>query len=236
MVSDLDRLEKLWQLATDQVKKRITSLAVWQAMEAAVVLDFEEGQPPALVIGFSGENYSRSGHLRVPEHRNLIEQILKQITGREITFRMVECGSREEWKTYKVLEEQKRAAAIAMHTGQPTRSGVPPVGATAAPSAPVDLSVEAVQSMEDILDQAYKIFSSLPHRTLAQSRARFVREAAQLLAAGEDRLAASKKMDEDMLARAVDRAIDRIAIWGECESTLVALEYLRAKERLSGGQ
>ena len=40
-------------------------------------------------------------------------------------------------------------------------------------------------------------------------------------------------MNPDAMARAIDRAIDRIAVWGECQSTTVALEYLRAKDRMT---
>ena len=38
-------------------------------------------------------------------------------------------------------------------------------------------------------------------------------------------------MDADTVMRTIDRAIDRIAVWGECDATTVALEYLRHQER-----
>lgn len=230
---DLEKLQKLWQIATEQIKKRMTNIAVWRAMESAVVLDYEEG---TLVLGLPGESYSQSGHLLVPEHRNLIDDSLSQITQRELTFRIVECGSVADWETYKVEEERKRAAQMALIAGKRARAkaqaatDVPPApgGPTSAPThAPGD----AVQSVNDILDRAYKIFAALPHRTLSQSRARFVRDAAQMLAGAEGQLAASG-MNPDAVMRTVDRAIDRIAVWGECDATTVALEYLRCKERV----
>jgi hypothetical protein len=227
---DLGKLQELWRLATDQMKKRVTSLGVWQAMETAVVLDYENG---TLVLGLGGENYSRAGHLEVPEHRNMIEQSLSQITQRPLSFRVVECGSVEDWEVYKVHEERKRAAQLAMLTGQrPAREKAAPAPAAAAPEAPkshAPLDQEAVKSVDDILDRAYKLFAALPHRTLSQSRARFVRDAAQMLAAAESQLVATG-MAPEAVARTIDRAIDRIAVWGECQSVTVALEYLRYKE------
>lgn len=233
----IEKLQELWRLATDQMKKRITSLAVWQAMETAVVLDYEDG---TLVLGFGGENYSRSGHLEVPEHRNMIEQVLSQLTGRPLSFRIVECGSLEDWQTYKVHEERKRAAQIAMLTGQRPSREKPPAIPSSAPTAPevpaapapqpaAPAADDPVKSVDDILDRAYKLFAALPHRMLSQSRARFVRDAAQMLAAAESQLVAAG-MPADAVARTIDRAIDRIAVWGECQSVTVALEYLRFKE------
>ncbi|MDH7571427.1 MAG: hypothetical protein QHJ73_17770 [Armatimonadota bacterium] len=232
---DLTNLQKLWNLVTDEMKKRVTSIAVWQAMEAVVVLDYEEGDPPRLVLGLSGENFSLSGHLEVPDRRNLIESILEKLARRPLSFRLVECGSVEEWKEYKILEERKRAAAMALATGQRPRTEAAPAAATpgapAAAAAPtVDLSAEAIRNLDDIMDRAYKMYQALPHRTLYASRARFVRDAAKLLAGAEGQLVAAG-MSEDAIARTIDRAIDRIAVWGECEGTTVALEYLRCKER-----
>ncbi|HEX3000363.1 MAG TPA: hypothetical protein VHR86_09040, partial [Armatimonadota bacterium] len=65
---------------------------------------------------------------------------------------------------------------------------------------------------------------------LSQSRARFVHDAAQMLAGAEGQLISSG-MSPDAIARTIDRAIDKIAVWGECHATTVALEYLRHKER-----
>jgi len=231
---DPQQLQQLWQIATEKVKKRVSSIALWQAMEAGVALDYEEGDPKALVIGLGGENYSRSGHLLVPEHHNLIDQILSETAQQAVTFRVVECGSLEEWKTYRIHEEKKRAAQMALATGQrpqaEPRPGVAPASPAPVAPAPV-LSAEDVHSIDQILDRTYRIFTSLPHRTLSQSRARFVRDAAQMLAGAEGQLAATG-MSSETLARAIDRAIDKIAVWGECNSTTVALEYLRCKERL----
>lgn len=231
MSADIEKLQKLWNMATEQMKKRVSSIAVWQAMESAVVLDYEEG---VLVVGLGGENFSRSGHIEVPDRRNMIEQILTQITGRPLSYRLVECGSLEDWQTYKIHEERKRAASMALATGQrpPAEAlqtpGVAPAAAQPAAAAPV--TTEAVRNVDDILDRAYKLFQALPHRTLSQSRARFIRDAAQMLAGAEGQLAATG-MAPDTIARTIDRAIDRIAVWGECDSTTVALEYLRHKDR-----
>lgn len=226
---DLEKLQKLWQIATEQIKKRITKIAVWRAMESAIVLDYEGG---TLVLGLPGESYSQSGHLLVPEHHNLIDEVLTQITQRPLTFRIVECGSVEDWATYKVAEERKRAAQMALISGQKARAaGGQNAGEhPSAPDSPAAAQSAAVENVNDILNRAYKIFAALPHRTLAQSRARFVRDAAQMLAGAEGQLVASG-MDADTVMRTIDRAIDRIAVWGECDATTVALEYLRHQER-----
>jgi hypothetical protein len=69
-------------------------------MEAAVVLDCEEER--VLVLGLPGESFSQSGHLTVPEHRNLIDQVLSQITQRDLTFRVVECAAWPNGKPSKL--------------------------------------------------------------------------------------------------------------------------------------
>lgn len=226
---DLRVLQQFWNRVTAQMKKRVNKVVVWQAMEAAVVLDYEEGNPGVLVIGLPGEQYSLSGHLQVPDTRNLVESVMQQMTQRQMSFRLVECGSVQEWETYKVLEERKRAAALAMSTGKRPDPPAAPVAATPAqPAAPA--AADSIISIDDILDRAYKMFAALPHRMMSQSRARFVRDATQMLAGAEGQLAATG-MDPDALVRAIDRAIDKIAVWGECDSTTVALEYLRHKDR-----
>ena len=82
-----------------------------------------------------------------------------------------------------------------MLTGQrPARERPPrlqPQRARRAPKSHAPLDQEAVKSVDDILDRAYKLFAALPHRTLSQSRARFVRDAAQMLAAAESQLVAT---------------------------------------------
>ncbi len=230
---DLDQIQKLWQMATEQIKKRTNSIPFWQAMESIVVLDYEEGPPHTLVLGLPGETYSRAGHLEVPENRNLINQVLLEITRESIAFRIVECGSRADWEHFRGQEERKRAASMALASGQRIRPDKKPAaaspGGTTAPAQAASPE-DAVTSIDDILDRAYKMFAAMPHRTLRQSRARFVRDAAQMLAGAEGQLASSG-MAPDAVARIIDRAIDRIAVWGECEGTTVALEYVRFRDR-----
>ena len=116
------------------------------------MLDYEGG---TLVLGLPGESYSQSGHLLVPEHHNLIDEVLTQITQRPLTFRIVECGSVEDWATYKVAEERKRAAQMALISGQKARAaGGQNAGEhPSAPDLPAAAQSAAVENVNDILNR-----------------------------------------------------------------------------------
>ncbi len=200
---------KLWDEVVFRVKQGDVRLQLWEAMEHCIPIVVEEN---VLVLGIPTHEYHRAGQLTQHDVREEILRHLREITGRELDYTVFEGETQEQWEAYK---ERRRMAEEA-----------------AALQRKVALETAAKRKTWDALGQELQVkWGQLQDRSLPWVLARYLLEAFPLVAELE-REAVNKPEDQHpMERRNLARILSRLATHTNLPVTLVALEYMRYKER-----
>lgn len=209
MEHDVD-LDTLWNQVQEEVHKGEINQPLWDALRAAKPVVLEDD---VLAVGIESANYGRaSSYLKTAVTRNMLEKILRELTGNpKITLQVFEGTSRENWE---------RAKTVAQH-----------MSATVAARAQARQEVTTLAADWDkIGEQIHRLYSSIENRRFAQVAAGFVLQALEMLADAEERII-SAGGDPEAHVRRLGRTLDKIASYVEMPAAAVGLEYLRIKER-----
>jgi len=206
---DVD-LDTLWSKLQEEVHKGEINQPLWDALRAAKPVVLEND---VLAVGIESADYGRvSSYLKTAVTKNMLEKILRQLTGNpKITLQVFEGTSRESWE---------RAKTVAQH-----------MSATVAARAQAQREVtELAADWDKIGEQIHSLYASVENRRFAQVAAQFMLQALEMLADAEERIVAAGGAPE-VHVRRLGRTLDKIASYVEMPATAVGLEYLRIKER-----
>lgn len=199
-------LAEVWRNALPEIRNNVTGVAVWNALNAASVVAFEDGM---LIIGVPHKNHEIGGHLNLPATRKAIEETMGRELGAQLAVRVIQGNTADDWASIKESDRIKRQ-----------------LQEQALNRARAELS--AGQSWEGLYEKLSRRFAEMENRSLPQTRARFFIEAVDIVA---DALI-EKPVTDDMDERNFARCLDRIASYAEVPSTLVAARVLeKAFER-----
>jgi len=193
-------LAALWGEALPDIKKNVTGVGVWTALNVCRPITLEEG---TLVMGLpSGEN-ELAGHLRLAQTRRAIEESLSKSLNEKVTLRVIDGTTEQDWEMEKKRDAEKRRLqdiALARQRAE----------------------VAAGVSWEGIYEQISRKFAATPNRSLPQNRAKFFLEAVDIIA--EALLEAP--ITDEMAERNYARCLERVAQYTELPSVMVALKVL----------
>lgn len=191
----------VWKAALTEIKNSVTGVGVWTALNHCVPLALEDGM---LFIGMPPGMGDLGGHLRMPQTKRLMEQILGRHLGQAVTVRVIEGTSTEELERIRRKDaEAKRLQDQAM--------------------AKMRAEIQSRSSWDGVYDQLARRYAAVSNRSLPQNRARFYEEALDLVA--ETRK--SQENWDDMGERNFARCIERIAQYSDIPSTIVAVQVLQ---------
>jgi hypothetical protein len=200
--------QKIWREATDVVLIRSDRFGpLNQAMQAAVPIMVDED---LLVLTMPGSERHLAGHMETAANRNSILNGLELVAGRRLDLRIIDGSTVEEWQALKAAESRAKAAKAS------------PQGAGAAPAAAMARAGEG--PWDEIIQRIHRQYQRLPKRQYPQSKARYLREAIGWIARTEEELRYQSDVDEDAHARALARAIERLAAVLDLPPILIALE------------
>jgi hypothetical protein len=226
----------------------ITDLAfLWQSAEK-IFFDQSERFTPAvdamrlsrpitleddalLIVGIDPAKGNLIGYLTTTMTHNHVRNILGELYGKSLDFRLISGMTLEDWQALKEGEDkvtQRRIAAEGRSNELFTRAS----GAEGQAAIATSLSPETV--WEETLECFSRQWSACESRMYPQSRARYLLEQVPLLARAEDIARAGGSADEQ-IQRLLARAMERLASISGIDSGAVALEYLRYRARLLGG-
>jgi hypothetical protein len=195
-------LAEVWNEVLPDIRKGVTGVGVWAALNAAKPVAIEGN---TLILGLPAKETELAGHLRLAQTRRLIETEVGRAWGANLTLRVIEGTSLDDWETEKRRDEEKRRLQEqALKRAKE--------------------SVQAGSSWESIYDQLSRQFAATPNRSLPQNRAKFFIEAVNLVA----RALQETPITDDMAERNFARCIERISQYSEVPSTLVAVRVLEA--------
>ncbi len=195
-------ISEIWGDALPKVKQGVTGMGVWAALNACKPVALEDG---VFVLGMPYEESELTGHLRIPMTARLIEETVSKIVGTEVSVRVIEGTSDEEWERAKKRDQEAlRLQAKAM---EKERS-----------------QLEARSSWEGVYEQLGRRFAALSNKSLPQTRAKFLKDAVAMLADVRKSSGGSDEYGERNFAR----CIERVSQFTEVPSGIIAHMVLEA--------
>lgn len=196
--------EKVWKEVNDVILLRADRIGPFQrAIMAAKPLMLEEDK---IILGFAGENSRAGAYLDVAADNRSLLNALEFILGKPMGYRYIEGDSADDWERIKGAEA--RAAERA-------RS-----------SAPIFNAITNTGAWDELMSRFSKTYSELQNRQYPQTKAAFLLQGIRWIK--ETRDETGYAAPEDVNARALARAIERLATLVDTSPMLVAIELLRS--------
>lgn len=193
-------LQKVWDEALPEIRKNVTGVGVWAALNTCTPVTLEDG---VVVIGLPPDQSELAGHLRLPQVRRVVEQQMALELNERVTLRIIEGTTEEDWETEKRRDQEKRRLQDqALQRAKRETS--------------------ARSSWEQIYDKLSRAYAATPNRSLPQNRAKFFLQAIDLISEG----LIENPVNDDLQERNYARCIERVAQYSDLPSAFVALKVL----------
>ena len=209
--------QKIWREATEVVLIRSDRFGpLNQAMQATVPITLDGD---LLVVTMPGSERHLAGHMETASNRNAIVNALELVTGRRLSFRIIDGPSAAEWEGLRDAEARARQSTV--RTQEEARAAAP--GKARPGEGPWD----------EVIQRIHRQYQQLSKRQYPQTKARFLREAVGWIAGADEELRYQGEVDEDSHERGLARAIERVAAVLELPAVLVAIQ-LEVLKRTGG--
>jgi hypothetical protein len=196
---------QLWTRTANAVKLRVNHRSFWEAVEKAVGVTVD-GE--TFVAGLDAYDMNHASHMQTTEHKRAIEEVLREIAGTPLKFRLIEGTSIEDWEITK--QSDMRVAAMRETTYKRE-----------------DRDRVENSSWEALLEYVNRTYQSTPRRQLPQVRARYLTDMLYVLCDAMDTLYPDDP--DENTERLLGRVIERVANVVEVPPTMVALELDRLR-------
>ena len=205
MAADSLSAPELWTKAVPIVKDRVMNRSFWEAMELAVGVAIDGD---TFVVGFNPLQFSHAGHLTVSDHKNALEKALKELAGRPLTVRVIEGDTLEDWNIAKSREARVAAMREATYKQR-------------------DRERVQSQSWDALHDRIQRDYSGTQHRSLPQSKARFLTDMLYVVSDAMDNLYG--ETPDETTERHLARIIEKVADCSGVPAPIVAFELDRLR-------
>lgn len=198
-------LRSVWNKVVERVKMKVIHPTFWKTVEVAIPIAAEDG---VFVVGFGPMDFHMAGHMMVSEHKNAIEQALKEFTGGAYTLRVIEGSKLDDWLVVKEKDERSKALKAATYEKEKTDTAI-------------------TKAWESLLETAGRRYAALHLRQLPQFRAGYIVDMLNRMSESMDQLMPDEKEADELSHRALARVIERVATLAEVPPATIALELLR---------
>lgn len=192
---------EVWNASLPKIRDSVTGVGLWSALNACRPIALEGD---VLVIGLKAGETELIGHLRLPAARGAVERVIGAAVGSRVNLRIIEGVSEDDWKAVKEQDAVKRRlqeqANLRAREELVSRS-----------------------NWESIYESLGRKYAETPHRSLPQSRAKFMMEAVDMVAAAM----IETPVTDDLGERNFARCIERIAQYADVPSAIVASKVLQ---------
>lgn len=194
----MDALAEAWSQALPEVRNGVTGVGVWTALNSCKPVTVEDG---VLVLGLPHGATELSGHLKMAHTKSLIEKLMSGRLDEQLTLRVIEGTSADDWETVKRRDaEARRLQEQAIDRAR--------------------VETQARTNWETVYEQLNRKYAAIPNKSLPQNRAKFFQEALQVVV---EALAVTPVNDE-LSERNFARCLERISQYTELPSVYVALQ------------
>lgn len=206
---------ELWQQMKPIIRRRMSFTPdAWRGVEAAVPITIEG---TTLVLGLSEENEPFRSYLETQTMTALIREILKELTGEEMTVLVIPGTTEDDWKRYKARQEYIKR--LSTQTAEAT--------------------VKQVREHRDwmwLSNQIAQAHAHLPHRQYDFVKARFLLDWVDKIAEFTEEFLASNPQGLDEVVRELERLCQRMAGMLNTSAVVVGLEIERAMRARQKGK
>lgn len=206
---------ELWQQMKPIIRRRMSFTPdAWRGVEAAVPITIEG---TTLVLGLSEENEPFRSYLETQTMTALIREILKELTGEEMTVLVIPGTTEDDWKRYKARQEYIKR--LSTQTAEAT--------------------VKQVREHRDwmwLSNQIAQAHAHLPHRQYDFVKARFLLDWVDKIAEFTEEFLASNPQGRDEVVRELERLCQRMAGMLNTSAVVVGLEIERAMRARQKGK
>jgi glutaredoxin-related protein len=193
-------LQQIWADELPELRKAVTGVGVWAALNAAKPITIEGG---VAYLGMPHEESELAGHLRIAHIKLLIEKALSARAGETVTLRVIDGTTEQD------LENVKRKDAEAKRLQEQA-------------AARVRAEVAAKSNWDTVYEQLNRKYASILNKSLPQNRAKFFHEAIDIVAEARR----SYPVMDDLAERNYARCLERISQYTELPSVFVALQVM----------
>ncbi|MBA3726430.1 MAG: hypothetical protein H0W86_08250 [Armatimonadetes bacterium] len=183
-----------WNASVDSIKKQVTGVGVWTALNVAIPITFEDG---TFVVGISENDPEARGHLQLLNVVRIMEQELSKRIGRATKVEVIDGITINHWEAIK----RKRTTTERLSAEAAERE---------------KKSKKVASSWDKIYDQMAREFGKLTHKGLPQVRAKFMHRCVDLCSD----LINPGMSDEDN--RNYARCLERISSYTEVPTAYIA--------------
>jgi len=216
--------QSLWREATDTILERSDSFSnMIQAMRVAVPIVLEGD---LLVVGVAGKDQYLAGHLETPANRHRITEVLREVSGQQIEYRVIEGTAPEDWNWVQRAEGRR-----------PYLEPPPALESKAAPRRAEKPPAEKrrgerpqVTSWELLGRKIQNTWQGLPNRQHPLTRAEFILTCVGWISETAKE-ATGDGAPRDVIHREVGKAVERVAQLLDLPPAVVALELMRGQPR-----
>lgn len=189
-----------WNSSVEQIKKQVTGTGVWNALNIAIPIAFEDDG--TFVLGVAEKESESRGHLTLANVRRVMEQELEKKLGKKVEVVVIDGITINHWESLKRRREEfKRMEAEA--------------------AAKAKEKAGRTSAWDTIYEQMGREFGNLENKAMPQVRARFMLWCVDLVAA---HMHGTEHTDDD--ERNFSRCVDRIAAYADANQTYIAAMIL----------
>lgn len=198
---------ELWQQMKPLIRKRMTfTPEAWRSVEAAVPITVEE---TTFVLGLSEEHENLRAFLETQTMGALIREILKELTGKEMSVVVIQGTTLDDWQRYKARQEFLKRLSTQR----------------------AESVVRRVAEHRDwvwLTNQIANAHARLPHRQYDFVKARFLLDWVEKIADFVEEFLAKNPQGHEEAIRELERLAQRLAGMLNTSAFVIGLEIERA--------
>ena len=189
-----------WNASLEDIKKQVTGVGVWTALNVAIPIAFEEDG--TFVLGVTEKESESRGHLALANTRRVMEIELEKRVGKKVEVVVIDGITINHWESLKRRREDFKRLETEAAIRAKEKAG-------------------KSTAWDTIYDQMGREFGELQHKAMPQVRARFMLWCVDLVAA---HLHGTAHSEDD--ERNFSRCVDRIAAYADANQTYIAAMIL----------
>lgn len=192
-----------WNASLEEIKKKVTGVGVWTALNIAVPVTLEDD---VFVIGIPEKESELRGHLQISGNQRIVEQELGKRIGKRVKLEVIDGITINHWESIKRRRaETERLKREAIEKDKK--------------------AAKAASNWDNVYDLISREYSALANKAMPQVKARFVRRCVDICVETID----GRALDESD-ERNLSRVIERISAYTEVSATHIALLVLDRTE------
>jgi hypothetical protein len=223
----------IWQMVGKLFFERTDRYtSVFDAMRSSIPLTIEGDN--LIIVGMDPMHGNLLGYLNSAETHATLRRLLAEVCGRPMDYRVVPAVNVKDWQIMRDAEAKNQRARQPNGASRPAPEPSRLLSGVVQPAASPAESTNGVDEWDEVMEKLMRLWSATESRNFPQVRARLIIDSLALIVRAEES-ARARRMADEVIQRALGRALDRVGSLTGTDSALIGIEYLRLRERVTEG-